>query len=64
MDTKNIHLTDIARELANDHSGAYRKGLIDQLLKYRNDIKAKENLKSMNEIMHAFQCAETILAKE
>lgn len=64
MDTKNVHLTDMARELANDHTGSYRKRLMDQLLKYRQDIKTMENFKFMQELMQAFQGAETILAKE
>ena len=38
MDTKNVHLTDMSRELANDTTGAYRKKLMDQLLKYRQNI--------------------------
>lgn len=64
MDTKNVHLTDMSRELANDTTGAYRKKLIDQLLKYRQDIKAIGNFKFFKEAMLALQNAETILVKE
>lgn len=64
MDTKNIHLTDMTRELANDHTGSYRKKLMDQLLKYRQDIKTMGNFKFLKETMQALQNAETILAKE
>lgn len=64
MDTKNIHLTDMAHALANDHTGKYQKKLMDQLLKYRQDIKTMGNFKFINEMMQALQNAETILAKE
>ena len=64
MDTKNVHLTDMSRELANDSTGAYRKKLMDQLLKYRQEIKTMENFKFIKELTQAFQNAETILAKE
>ena len=64
MDTKNIHLTDMARELAKDSTGSYRKKLMDQLLKYRQEVKSMENFKFIKELTQAFQNAEIILAKE
>lgn len=64
MDTKNIHLTDMARELANDHTGTYRKKLMDQLLSYRQEVKTMGKFKFFKETMQALQNAETILARE
>ena len=64
MDTKNVHLTDMARELANDSTGTYRKKLMDQLLKYRQNVKTMGDFKFFKEAMLALQNAETILVKE
>ena len=69
MDTKNVHLTDMARDLQKDHSGAYRRKLLDILYNYRqkfNELEHDGNIKNdvLISIRRAFTCAETIITME
>ncbi len=66
MDTKNVHLTDMARDLQKDHSGAYRRKLLDTLYNYRqkfNELEHDTN-DALIGMRHAFVCAESVITME
>lgn len=68
MNTPNLHLTDMSRELKGDHGGHYRRKLSDTLARYHRqlaDAAVPENLKSvLSHILQAVTNAQTILTTE
>lgn len=69
MDTKDIHLTEMARDLQKDHTGAYRRQLLEILFNYRQQFKNNQNNEVLapgacKSIQQVFSCAETILSVE
>ena len=68
MNTPNLHLTDMSRELKGDHGGHYRRRLSDTLARYQRQLASAtvpENLKTvLSHILQAVTNAQTILATE
>ena len=68
MNTPNLHLTDMSRELKGDHGGHYRRQLSDTLAHYQRQLAnaaVPENLKSvLSHILQAVTNAQTILTTE
>ena len=68
MNTPNLHLTDMSRELKSDHGGHYRRQLSDTLVRYQRQLAGAavpENLKSvLSHILRAVTHAQTILTTE
>lgn len=69
MDTKDIHLTEMARDLQKDHTGAYRRQLLEVLFNYQQQFKNNQSNEVFApevcvSIQQVFSCAETILNAE
>lgn len=69
MDTKDIHLTEMARDLQKDRTGAYRRQLLEILFNYRQQFKSNQNNEALapgscKSIQQVLSCAETILRAE
>ena len=68
MNAKNLHLTDMSRELKSDHGGRYRRQLSDTLMRYQRQLSntvVPENMKAvLSDILKAITNAQTILATE
>ena len=68
MNTPNLHLTDMSRELKGDHGGHYRRQLSDTLARYQQQLASTSvpgNLKSvLSHILKAVTNAQTILTTE
>ena len=68
MNAKNLHLTDMSRELKSDHGGRYRRQLSDTLARYQRQLASAavpENLKTvLSHILQAVTHAQTILTTE
>lgn len=68
MNTPNLHLTDMSRELKGDHGSHYRRKLSDTLARYQRQLASAtvpENLKAvLSHILQAVTNAQTILTTE
>ena len=68
MNTSNLHLTDMSRELKRDHGGHYRRQLSDTLARYQRQLAGPavpKNLKTvLSHILKAVTHAQTILTTE
>lgn len=68
MRNKNIHLTDMARELQRDHSGTYRNQLLSALNGYLSQMKeipiTKDTKHIWQQVQQALTNARIILMEE